>query len=181
MKKFITILLCCAPVLSFAQTNSSNALPNPVLPNQAWQRYANVDDATKQAITGVIKQMFDGMAAGDTSKIRALFYDTSDRMQTVQHYFPSRTDTSSVVQFLAVSDFLQRVGGMKQQAVAFEERILSYNVQRDGDFACVWCPYEVYVNGQFRHCGVDVFNLAKTLQGWKILHIADTRRKDGCK
>jgi hypothetical protein len=176
MKKFITIILLCAPILGFAQANSSNTLPN-----QAWQKYASVDEAAKQAITGVIKQMFDGMTAGDTSKIRTLFFDTNDRMQTVQHFFPSRIDTSSAVQFLAVADFLQRVGGMKQQGVAFEERILSYTVQRDGDFACVWCPYEVYVNGQFRHCGVDVFNLVKTQQGWKILHIADTRRKDGCK
>lgn len=157
------------------------AQATPTLPNDAWKKYAMVDDVAKQTITGVVKNLFDGMSAGDSAKIRALFYDTNDRMQTVQHYFPSRMDTTSVAQFISVKEFLERVGMMKTQGIKFEERILSYGVQRDGDFACVWCPYEVYVNDQFRHCGVDVFNMIKTQQGWKILHIADTRRKDGCK
>lgn len=173
--KTTLILLICFTSVAFSQQSTLT------IPNAGWQKYATVDDVTKQAISSVVKNLFDGMATSDTARVRAQFYDTNDRMQTVQHYFPSRSDTSSVAQFITVKEFLERINSLKSQKVDFEERILSYGIQRDGDFACVWCPYEVYINGQFRHCGVDVFNMIKTLQGWKILHIADTRRKDGCK
>jgi hypothetical protein len=181
MKHIYTNIICLFALTAALILASKDYAVAQVLPNTAWEKYARVDDSEKQAVAGVIKKLFDGMSAGDSATIRSLFYDTQDRMHTVQHFFPPRKDTTSVVQFGAVSEFLGNVGKMKQQNVAFEERILSYTVQRDGDFASVWCPYEVYVNGQFRHCGVDVFTMTKTLQGWKILHISDTRRKDGCK
>ncbi len=178
------MLIVCAlvviPALGMAQNRAAQPLLS-ALPYPSWEKYALVDSATKQAITGVVKNLFDGMSEGDTAKIRTQFFDTIDRMHTVQHFFPSRGDTTSVAQFGTVKEFLERVRTLKPQGIAFEERILRYDILRDGDFATVWCPYEVYVNTQFRHCGVDVFTMTKTAQGWKILHLSDTRRKDGCK
>lgn len=59
----------------------------------------------------------------------------------------------------------------------FEERILSYNIQVDGTMAHAWTPYEFYINGKFSHKGVNAFTLFKTAEGWKIVHLIDTRRK----
>jgi hypothetical protein len=46
--------------------------------------------------------------------------------------------------------------------------------------ASVWAPYKFYLGDKFSHCGVDVFQLMKTGDGWKIIYIVDTRRKGDC-
>ena len=51
----------------------------------------------------------------------------------------------------------------------------------DGGIAQVWTDYAFYVGAEFSHCGVDAFHLAKDAFGsWKIMHLMDTRRKEGC-
>jgi hypothetical protein len=141
------------------------------------QAFSDVDERTNEEIIGVIQGLFAGMSSGDTARMRLLFYDTSERMQTVARL----RDTTSTVQYETVAGFLAAVGKPKAPNFTFEERILQFDIRRDGDFANAWCPYEVYVNGQFRHCGVNVFNLVRTRGIWKFLHIADTRRTEGCK
>ena len=49
-----------------------------------------------------------------------------------------------------------------------------------GDFAQVWCDYAFYIGNTFSHCGVDAFQLHKQKDGWKIFHLADTRRTENC-
>jgi hypothetical protein len=34
--------------------------------------------------------------------------------------------------------------------------------------ATVWAPYDLWIDGKFGHCGVDTFDLIKTVEGWKI-------------
>lgn len=34
--------------------------------------------------------------------------------------------------------------------------------------AMVWLPYDLYVDGTWSHCGVDVFTLIRTADGWRI-------------
>lgn len=37
-----------------------------------------------------------------------------------------------------------------------------------GTIAVVWYPYDIYVDGQWSHCGIDAFNLVRTNDGWRI-------------
>lgn len=37
-----------------------------------------------------------------------------------------------------------------------------------GPVAMVWYPYDLYVDGQWSHCGVDVFTLIRTEGRWRI-------------
>lgn len=37
-----------------------------------------------------------------------------------------------------------------------------------GPVAMVWYPYDLYVDGQWSHCGVDVFTLIRTDGKWRI-------------
>ena len=69
----------------------------------------------------------------------------------------------------------------------YQVRTRSYTEQReaviDGDYvergydptvlvsnpiAMVWYPYDFYLNGEWSHCGVDIFNLVRTNDGWRI-------------
>jgi len=63
----------------------------------------------------------------------------------------------------------------------WDERLLDYKVQIDGNLAHVWTPYEFWFNGDFSHCGANAFTLAKTDDGWKIVHLIDSRRRSSCK
>ncbi|WP_276392606.1 nuclear transport factor 2 family protein [Eudoraea chungangensis] len=65
-------------------------------------------------------------------------------------------------------------------SVKFQEKLLSFNIQIDGDMAHGWTPYEFWYNDSFSHCGVNSFQLVKEKDKWSIVSIMDTRRKEPC-
>jgi hypothetical protein len=76
-----------------------------------------------------------------------------------------------------VEDFVATIGRIDR---SIDEPLFDVEVRIDGPLATVWAEYDVYVDGEFSHCGVDAFQLANLGDGWKILNIADTRRTEGC-
>ena len=42
------------------------------------------------------------------------------------------------------------------------------SVMVSGTIAIVWYPYDIYVDGQWSHCGIDIFNMIRTNDGWRI-------------
>jgi len=49
-----------------------------------------------------------------------------------------------------------------------EERGWDPTVLVSGTIAIVWYPYDIYVDGAWSHCGVDIFNMIRTNDGWRI-------------
>lgn len=76
-------------------------------------------------------------------------------------------------------EFTKSIGSIPA-TLKFEERLLSYSIQIDGEMANAWTPYEFYINGNLSHCGVNSFQFIKVDGKWKIIYIVDTRRKEGC-
>ena len=37
-----------------------------------------------------------------------------------------------------------------------------------GTIGIVWYPYDIYVDGAWSHCGIDIFNMIRTDEGWRI-------------
>ncbi|MFL1013538.1 nuclear transport factor 2 family protein [Flavisericum labens] len=62
----------------------------------------------------------------------------------------------------------------------WDERLLDYSIQVDGNMANAWTPYEFWFNGMFSHCGVNSFQLFKDGDQWKIIYLIDTRRRSTC-
>lgn len=50
----------------------------------------------------------------------------------------------------------------------FVERGFDPTVLISGPIAAVWYPYDFYEDGEWSHCGVDIFNLVRTNDGWRI-------------
>lgn len=75
---------------------------------------------------------------------------------------------------------LVKIVGTPHSAV-YDERIVFGGIKIDGPLASVWAPAKFYLGETFDHCGVDFYQLAKTEDGWKIIHLAYTVRKDNCK
>lgn len=53
------------------------------------------------------------------------------------------------------------------------ERGFDPEVRVSGTIASVWYPYDLYRDGEWSHCGVDVFTMAHTEDaGWRIISLA---------
>ncbi len=121
----------------------------------------------------VIESLFDGMRAKNTSQIAGVFSENAI-MQTI-----ALTADGPQVKNGSVADFIQRIGSSPAET-QLDERILGYEIKIDGPMATAWTPYEFYANGNFSHCGVNSFQLVKLAEGWKVVYIIDTRRKEAC-
>jgi hypothetical protein len=51
------------------------------------------------------------------------------------------------------------------------ERGWDPEVRVAGSVAMVWYPYDLWLDGEWIHCGVDIFNLVQTDAGWRIATI----------
>jgi hypothetical protein len=127
----------------------------------------------EQEVEAVIRSLFDGMKQKNAEQVAAAF-SAEGLMQTVQQK-PEGTTVGSN----SVADFVKRIAGTPE-GTTLDERILSYHIKVDGSMASAWTPYQFYVNDTFSHCGVNSFQLVKMSEGWKIVYIIDTRRKEPC-
>jgi hypothetical protein len=127
----------------------------------------------EKAVKAVVVTLFEGMQKHDTTMIRSCFHPSA-RMQSIG--MSRKTGNVEVTTEATIDNFVKQIGGMPAN-LKIEERILSYEIRIDAQMATAWTPYELYVNEKQQHCGVDAFQLYKTDKGWRILSIADTRRK----
>jgi hypothetical protein len=134
---------------------------------------ATFAQSAEDAVKAVIGNVFTAMHKGDTVLLKSAFADEVTMATVVKN-----KEGKVVVRREALKSFVTAVG--KPQAEPLTEEIWNIKVQLDGDFAQAWCDYAFYVGKRFNHCGVDAFHLYKTPDGWKIFHLADTRRKENC-
>jgi hypothetical protein len=120
---------------------------------------AQAQESDAEQVLAVVDALFDGMREKDPDALAALFLDAG------------RLGTDSV------DDWIIRVSGSEAylDEVTFDEQVLI-----DGDMAMAWTPYNLFVDGKFHHCGVDLFALRRIEGVWKILQLDDTRRSEGC-
>ena len=52
------------------------------------------------------------------------------------------------------------------------ERGFRPDVRVSGPLAMVWYPYDLYLDGKWSHCGVDVFTLIRHERRWRIAAMA---------
>jgi ketosteroid isomerase-like protein len=52
------------------------------------------------------------------------------------------------------------------------ERGFRPEVRVNGPVAMVWYPYDLYIDGKWSHCGVDVFTLIRNDGRWRIASMA---------
>ena len=127
---------------------------------------AQTDD--KKAAVQVIETMFAALARGDTSAMRATFHPSGRVIQT------GTRDGAPFNRVNAIDDFLKSIGAAAGRKL--EERIINPTAQVEDNLAVVWARYEFLVDGKQSHCGVDSYQLVRTTEGWKILHIVDTQK-----
>lgn len=131
--------------------------------------FSFAQNTSEKEIIKPIENLFQAMKSADSLGVKNAF-SGSAIMQTFGKNQEIRTDK--------VEDFAKQVGA--SQAGDLDERFTISKILVDGNMASVWVPYQFYYKGNFSHCGVNSFQLAKLNNEWKIQYIIDTRRKDNC-
>lgn len=128
--------------------------------------FSFAQNTSEKEIVKPIENLFNAMKSADSLGVKNAF-SGSAIMQTFGKNQEIRTDK--------VEDFAKQVGA--SQAGDLDERFTISKILVDGNMASVWVPYQFYYKGNFSHCGVNSFQLAKINNDWKIQYIIDTRRK----
>ncbi len=126
--------------------------------------------AQEAEIRQSIQTFFDGFHTRDSLKMKSVCYSNM-----ILHSISESTITRKITTE-KFSDFAKSIAAISKN-MKFEERLLSYSFNVEGSLAHVWTPYEFYINGKLAHKGVNSFQLLKDNGLWKIIHIADTRKR----
>jgi len=130
-------------------------------------------ESEEAAVMAAVEAMFEAMRAGDSAAMRAVLHPAATGASvSVREGVPTLDREESL------DGFVQAVGTPHEEV--WGERIWDAEVRVDGNLATAWMKYAFYLGDQFSHCGVDAFQLFKGEDGWKVFHIADTRRREGC-
>jgi ketosteroid isomerase-like protein len=120
-----------------------------------------------------IKDLFDGMRAGDATLISSAF--TTDAVLETYTSIEGETKVESTL----AANFVKAAGQVHDPI--WNEVIWSYEVKRDGPLAHVWTEYTFYLGSQRLHCGVNAFQMRRQNGFWKIARVTDTRREENCR
>lgn len=122
----------------------------------ATHGYAQDDRAQ---VMGVVDSLFDGMRAKDEGVLRSLFAPGAS---------------------VGDSDADSFVASVLSATVHLDEVTFDETVRVDDNLAMAWTPYNIFIDNQFHHCGVDLFVMKRIEGVWLITDLEDTRRTDGC-
>ena len=128
--------------------------------------FSFAQNTSEKEIIKPIENLFNAMKSADSLGVKNAF-SGSAIMQTFGKNQEIRTDK--------VEDFAKQVGA--SQAGDLDERFTISKILVDGNMASVWVPYQFYYKGNFSHCGVNSFQLAKINNEWKIQYIIDKKKK----
>jgi ketosteroid isomerase-like protein len=122
----------------------------------AWPVFGQ-DGAEQKAALAVAEAALAAITRGDTTAL-------TDLMLPEAVMFPTST-RDGVTRYRLRTRAEQRAATTKSKVT---ERGFRPDVRVNGPLAMVWFPYDLYVDGKWSHCGVDVFTLIRTDGQWRI-------------
>lgn len=128
--------------------------------------------ADQIAVLTAVERFFETMTDKDAIGARAVLDPEGDFVSV------RWTDAGeAVVRRTSNRDYLQSLPG---ETATNLERVWDSDVRIHGPIAVVWTPYDFHIDGTFSHCGMDVFNLLRTDEGWVITGGMYTVERAGC-
>lgn len=120
-------------------------------------------------VMAVVNRLIEGLNRGDSALARSTFHPKA-RLITV--------DARGLRIEESAEAFIQSLGRPRPEPL--DERLSNVKTMIDGGMASVWADYKLFVGTRMNHCGIDHFLLVKESGAWKIIELADTRRREGC-
>ncbi len=123
----------------------------------------------EQQIKSLLHDFFYAIHMADSSMMLATMHPTA-QIVSLDERIPGGISEHRDAKLLAQG--IQRLTPGNQV-----EKIWKYEINVDDRLAQAWLPYTFYLNGQISHCGSNNITLGKSTDGWKIIHLVDTRKK----
>ncbi|WP_298548950.1 nuclear transport factor 2 family protein [uncultured Aquimarina sp.] len=133
-------------------------------------------DINQKNAKQAVLDFFEGFHKGDTAQIGKTILNMDMALQTVFKNKEGKVKTNTT----KIKEFMEAIHNRPEDQ-KWLEKLLDFRIDADERIAQIWTPYEFYVNDQFSHCGVNIFQLFNDGISWKIIAIADTRKRKGCK
>jgi hypothetical protein len=127
----------------------------------------------EEEVKTTIKLLFDGMRNADTTAAAKAFAP-----KAIMPSIAKTKDEKFTIHTESVANFMKSIATPHSEK--YDERIVFTKILIDQNLASVWTDYKFYVGNTFSHCGVNSFQLLRTEEGWKIIYVIDTRRKNNC-
>ncbi|MEQ9412815.1 MAG: nuclear transport factor 2 family protein [Cyclobacteriaceae bacterium] len=128
------------------------------------------NDAAEIEVKKIVNQFFESLHQQDTVLYKKILFLEGQILS-----INNTTESSS----MSMRSFRDDMGAFNPNEM-YEEIPLSYDIKIHKGIAMAWVPYEFKVNGVFTHCGIDIFTLTETNEGWKIINTSYTKYVDGC-
>jgi len=125
----------------------------------------------RAAVVDMVQAFFDAMTARDAVAMKSLL--TSDGI-----FFGYQEGPDGLVVMTPTHEAY--ADGLAEPGPKLIERFWDPTVLLHGRMAAVWTPYDLFIDGEFSHCGIDNFNFLKTDDGWKITGIVFSMERDNC-
>ena len=125
----------------------------------------------RAAVVDMVQAFFDAMTARDAGAMKSLL--TSDGI-----FYGYREGPDGLV--VVTPTHQGYADGLAEPGPVLIERFWDPTVLLHDRMAAVWTPYDLFVDGEFSHCGIDNFNFLKTDDGWKITGIVFSMEPDNC-
>ena len=131
-------------------------------------------NSAEDDIKKTVETFFEGFHKGDTTLMKSIMMDKF----TMQTAYKNKEGSDVLV--TEESSTLINAIANRPKDQKWDERLLDFNIQVDGNMANAWTTYEFWFNDDFSHCGVNSFQLFHDNGQWKIIYLIDTRRAKGC-
>ncbi|UZD22592.1 nuclear transport factor 2 family protein [Algoriphagus halophytocola] len=131
---------------------------------------SQAQEKDEEAVRAVVDLFFEALESQDSVAYKDIFFSNAQvwyvRQTKDAIKYGNRSYTDDIKSF--------------NSHTVIKETPLDYEIKVHEEIASAWVPYTLSINGDFSHCGVDVFTLFKTNDGWKIVNISFTIEPDGC-
>ncbi len=124
----------------------------------------------EQSIKNVILQFFQSLEQKDTNLLKSTL-DLDGQIWSMRKQ--DGLQKAAMRFFYDDKNRLHSLPSVKEEAISFDIKIHK-------NIASAWVPYKFIINGQFSHCGIDVFSLMKLDGSWKIVNLAYTVETEDC-
>lgn len=125
----------------------------------------------KKIVIGIVNRFFEALEKKDTALYSSLV------MRNAQIWVSRKRNDSLQTPMRSFAEDIQKLPLYKE---TLHEKAFSYKVSLHQHIAVVWAPYSFHLNTTLSHCGIDVFTLLKTAEGWKIVSTVYTVEPDAC-
>ena len=115
--------------------------------------------AERDVILKTVQAFFDTMTARDVDGARRVLQPQG------RFHAMSMKDGKPDVRSFSNEEYF---ADLQASTRTMQERIWNPEVRINGLIASFTAPYDFWIDGKLSHCGVDVFDLIKTEDGWKI-------------